>query len=126
MYASYSKEKIKIHRSAVLNHGIIATLIICTYMQVCTSRVTYLKAKMVIMVRANYFCNIISPVIYIHMCIYIYIHVCMYVYICIYNIYIYIYIYIIHIIHIYIYIDCILFIYSHVVRMHDIWLINPN
>ena len=100
MYASYSKEKIKIHRSAVLNHGIIATLIICTYMQVCTSRVTYLKAKMVIMVRANYFCNIISPVIYIHMCIYIYIHVCMYVYICIYNIYIYIYIYIIHIIHI--------------------------
>ena len=100
MYASYSKEKIKIHRSAVLNHGIIATLIICTYMQVCTSRVTYLKAKMVIMVRANYFCNIISPVIYIHMCIYIYIYmyVCMYIYV--YIIYIYIYIYIIHIIHI--------------------------
>ena len=84
MYASYSKEKIKIHRSAVLNHGIIATLIICTYMQVCTSRVTYLKAKMVIMVRANYFCNIISPVIYIYIyiCVYIYIYTCMYV--CIY------------------------------------------
>ena len=55
MYASYSKENKKIHQSAVLNHGIIATLIICTYMQVCTSRVTYLEAKMVIMVRENYF-----------------------------------------------------------------------